>query len=74
MSAGTTGVMCEIRRYCIVRSSSTGLKRLVAQNEFCVDVQRHNLLEVVIVKKMEHDGPSSDEGLDIGIVFIQVFR
>ena len=49
------------------------MERLVAQNEFCVDVQRHNLLEVVIVKKMEHDGSSSNEGFDIGVVILQVF-
>jgi len=51
-----------------------GLKHLVAQNEFCVDIQGHNSIEVVVVKKMEHDGSTSNEGLDIGVVILQVVR
>ena len=37
-------------------------------------MSRHNSLEVVILEKMEHDGPSSDEGLDIGVVILKVVR
>lgn len=42
--------------------------------EFCIDVQGHNTLEVVVVKKMEHDGASPNERLDIGVVILQVLR
>ena len=50
-----------------------GLKRLVAQDEFFVDVKSNYSLKVVVVKEMEHDGASSNEGLDIGVVILQVF-
>ena len=40
--------------------------------EFIVDVKGYNSFEVVVVKKMEHDGTSTNEGLNVGVVLMQV--